>query len=93
MAVDERSRHELHVRLEEILGPEVAATLMEHLPPAGWADVATKRDLDQFAETMRAFVRAEIRGEIIGLQRHIVMWVTGLNAALVGLAFAAARLV
>ena len=46
MVLDERSRHELYLRLEEVLGPEAATTLMEHLPPVGWADVATKRDLD-----------------------------------------------
>jgi hypothetical protein len=40
MALDERSRHELYLRLEETLGPEAATTLMEHLPPVGWADVA-----------------------------------------------------
>lgn len=50
MAIDERSRHELYVRLEGVLGPEAASTLMEHLPPVGWADVATKRDLDVLAE-------------------------------------------
>ncbi len=48
MAVDERSRHQLHTKLEQILGPEEASTLMAHLPPVGWADVATKRDLDQW---------------------------------------------
>lgn len=45
MAVDERARHELHRKLEEVLGPNEAATLMSHLPPVGWADVATKHDL------------------------------------------------
>ncbi len=45
MVVDERSRHELYRRLEEVLGPDAAATLIEHLPPVGWADVATKNDL------------------------------------------------
>jgi hypothetical protein len=49
MAIDERSRHILFLKLEEVLGSEEATTLMEHLPPVGWADVATKRDLDQLA--------------------------------------------
>ena len=49
MAIDERSRHELFVRLEEVLVEEHASVLMEHLPPVGWADVATKRDLDALA--------------------------------------------
>ena len=46
MSIDEPSRHELYQRLEQILGPGPAATLMEHLPPVGWSDVATKRDLE-----------------------------------------------
>ena len=47
MAIDERSRHGLYLKLEQVLGPEEATTLMEHLPPVGWADVATKHDLEQ----------------------------------------------
>lgn len=50
MAVDERARHELHRKLEEVLGADEAATLMSHLPPVGWADVATKHDLAQLEE-------------------------------------------
>ncbi len=45
MVVDDRSRHELYSRLEEVLGQEAATTLIEHLPPVGWADVATRHDL------------------------------------------------
>jgi len=52
MALDERARHELFLRLEQALGPESAETLMELLPPVGWADVATKRDLDALEERM-----------------------------------------
>ena len=39
----------MHDRLADVLGEEVAGLVMEHLPPSGWADVATKRDLDQLA--------------------------------------------
>lgn len=67
MVVDERSRHELYRRLEEVLGSEAATTLIEHLPPVGWADVATTHDLsaleqridlrfDRVDETIRAAV-------------------------------------
>jgi hypothetical protein len=43
----------MYVRLEEVLGAQVAATVMEHLPPVGWADVATKRDLDAMEDVLR----------------------------------------
>jgi hypothetical protein len=50
MAISEESRHRLYQRLEAVLGHDEATVLMEHLPPVGWADVATKRDLDTLAE-------------------------------------------
>ena len=52
MVLDERSRHELYLRLEEVLGAEAATPLMEHLPPVGWADVATNRDLDSLEQRL-----------------------------------------
>ena len=62
MAVDERSRHELYRRLEEVLGPEAATTLIEHLPPVGWAGVATKHDLAALEERMELrFARVDER--------------------------------
>jgi len=53
MAISEESRHRMYSRLQEIMGAEEAATLMAHLPPVGWADVATKRDLDHLGEVLR----------------------------------------
>jgi hypothetical protein len=70
MAITEHARHQMYTRLEEVLGADEAATLMEHLPPVGWADVATKRDLDTIRLEMRnlaAGLRAEmadLRGEV-----------------------------
>jgi DNA anti-recombination protein RmuC len=45
MTAAERARHELSTRLEEVLGPEQAATLMEHLPPVRWDELARQEDL------------------------------------------------
>ena len=61
MTISEQTRHEMYVRLEEVLGADAAATLMEHLPPVGWADVATKRDLDRLeAATHQDIERLEL---------------------------------
>ena len=54
MAITEESRHQMYLRLEEILGAPVASTVMEHLPPVGWADVATKTDLEVLEGRLRS---------------------------------------
>jgi len=87
MAVDERSRHELYRRLEEVLGPEAATTLIEHLPPGGWADVATRHDLagleqrmelrfarvdDQFAAVDSRFDRVDERFNVIDERFNVI---------------------
>ena len=45
MSVDERSRLQLAEAVKRALGDDEGITLMELLPPVGWADVATKHDL------------------------------------------------
>jgi len=52
VAITEKSRHELRKYLEESMGEERAMTLMDHLPPVGWADVATRQDLAHLREIM-----------------------------------------
>ena len=107
MAVDERARHELHGRLDDVLGREEATTLMSLLPPVGWADVATKHDLDSLRIELRAEIgqlRGELRGEIgqlrgefhrdlAALTRTLMISMLTTVIAVAGLAFGAARLI
>ncbi len=45
MSFTEPERHRLHRVLEQSLGLDEANTLMAHLPPFAWTDIATKADL------------------------------------------------
>ena len=93
MSVDERARHELHARLEELLGPEPAGTLMSYLPPVGWADVATKRDLDALEHSFEATLYRELgtlRSEMAAQTRITIFSMAGLVLTVAGIVFAAA---
>jgi len=49
----------LHRKLEAVLGAEEANTLMAHLPPVTWHDVATKDDLRALESVFRSDLHAE----------------------------------
>ena len=83
MAVDERRRHEMYLKLEEVLGPDEATTLMEHLPPVGSADVATKRDLDHLSDRIMLAVHVEMN--------RVMRWSVTTMLSGMGIAFVIAR--
>jgi len=47
MTISEAQRFEMHLGLRNTLGDVVANSLMEHLPPSGWSDVARTGDIDR----------------------------------------------
>lgn len=47
MTISEAQRFEMHLGLRNTLGDDVANSLMEHLPPSGWSDVARTADIDR----------------------------------------------
>jgi hypothetical protein len=54
MSVTEYERNQLFAWFEHHMGKERAATMMSLLPPVGWGDVATRRDLDHAIERLEA---------------------------------------
>ena len=85
MTTDDRARTALHEALDVAVGPDAADTLMGYLPPVGWAEVATKRDLDALAALRRkdleetaavlhteiAALRHELHTEIAALRHEL----------------------
>ncbi len=78
MASDERARTVLHEVLDGTVGSEAADTLMGYLPPVGWADVATKGDLDALAVITRkdlehtaSLLSAELHTEIGAVRQEM----------------------
>jgi hypothetical protein len=63
MTIDETTRHRLHQSLDRTLGEDNAAVLMEHLPPSGWSDLPTRRDLDT--------LRTDLNSQMVGLRADL----------------------
>jgi hypothetical protein len=91
MSVDERSRHQLYQRLQEVLGPEEAGTLIEHLPPGGTSRIATKDDLQVLEHKMDA-MRHELLTEVHRTARSLTFSLTTIMAVLNGIVFTALKL-
>lgn len=70
MSITEASRFQLRTAIGQILSEEAADTLMELLPPVGWADVATKTDLQHLRDEMQ-HLRKELNGDMLNLQLAI----------------------
>jgi hypothetical protein len=101
VAVSEKRKHDLYVRVTESLGPEQAETLMEMLQPTGDEAPATKADLAELREEFFGLrgelhgdfrdLRSEfngLRAEFNGLRRDVQSWLwTGMavQTAVIGL--------
>ena len=60
---NDEDRRSLYDALEASLGSRAAATMMAHLPPMGYADLATRSDLDGLRSELKGEM-AELRGEM-----------------------------
>ena len=66
MTISEAQRLELYLGLQKVLGDDMANTMMNHLPPSGWGDVARVSDFNP--------VKMQIHGiekRIDGLEQRI----------------------
>ena len=67
MTITNEDRYNLQKRANTVLGKKEGTTLMEMLPPVGWADVATKSDLAALSsklDAQTAVLRSEFRANL-----------------------------
>jgi hypothetical protein len=98
MAMTEEARHELYEALKEGIGVGPANTLMDAIPPVGWADIATKLDLEHLETVLRLEIkasaqelRAEFRKDFTELQRNLFLGMIAAQTAFAGLMIGVVR--
>jgi hypothetical protein len=78
--VSDAQRRALHDELVKKLGANVAETLMDYLPPAGWSDLARRNDL----ELLEARLERKISDKINSQTRWFIASQLVLVAATIG---------
>jgi len=83
----EAGRHRLYETIKEQWGEQNADELMSYLPPVGWADVATKGDLDalrvatkQDLETLRVATKQDLDALRIATKHELAILSAELRA-------------
>jgi hypothetical protein len=80
--VSDAQRRALHAQLAEKIGAEVADTLMDYLPHAGWSDLARKSDVDMLRAEMQA-MESRLRAEMSDCFAKQTRWFMASQLALV----------
>lgn len=101
MAVTDQTRYDLHRKLDTVLGTEEATTLMEHLPPVGWGDVARRSDLEHLEQRLMseislfrgemALLRSDILGQTQGMFNRLLLQLLAAQLAFVTVVLLVAR--
>jgi uncharacterized membrane protein YjjP (DUF1212 family) len=91
MTISEAQRFEMHLGLRKALGDDVANSLMEHLPPSGWSDVARTSDIDHLhlridhLEARLDRLEVEMREGFQGIKSSMRLMVGSMVAVSIGI--------
>jgi hypothetical protein len=75
VTITDTKRFELHQYLRTHMETNMADTLMDHLPPAGWSDLARTSDVMAVRTELKSeiqAVRAELKGDIAELRAEML---------------------
>jgi hypothetical protein len=75
VTITDTKRFELHQYLRTHMETNMADTLMDHLPPAGWSDLARTSDVMAVRTELKSeiqAVRTELKGDIAELRAEML---------------------
>lgn len=87
MTITDTKRFELHQYLRTHMETDMADTLMDHLPPAGWTDLARTGDVESSRLLLKGeieVVRTELKGDIANLRTELKGGIAELRTELKG---------
>lgn len=87
MTITDTKRFELHQYLRTQMETDMADTLMDHLPPAGWSDLARTGDVSAVRIELKSEIqtaRAELKAEIAELRTELKGEIAELRTELKG---------
>ena len=87
MTITDTKRFELHQYLRTHMETNMADTLMDHLPPAGWSDLARTSDVSASQLLLKSdieAVRTELRNEIQAVRSELRSEIAELRTELKG---------
>ena len=87
MTITDTKRFELHQYLRTHMETDMADTLMDHLPPAGWTDLARTGDVESSRLLLKGeieVVRTELKGEIANVRTELKADIAELRTELKG---------
>ena len=88
MPTNDNARRELYSALEATMGSNAADIMMDHLPPHGWRDLATRNDLNHGLELLAEKLRHEFSQAMNRQTWRLVMAMLasqGIASAVIGL--------
>ena len=88
MPTNDNARRELYTALEATMGSNAADIMMDHLPPHGWRDLATRDDLNHGLELLAEKLRHEFSQAMNRQTWRLVMAMLasqGIASAVIGL--------
>lgn len=79
MTVTQQQRHQILTWFEDQMGQDLGASMMELLPTTDSSQLATKADL----VALRAEIRADVKDDLLQLQRTFGTWLFASQAAVI----------